>query len=453
LFKQYFVLGAQMKFTRVVAIAVIVGSVGIGALQAQSFRDQPKEFPPATYKGKQYVDSTGCVFIRAGIDGNVTWVPRVSRKRDGVCGFKPTNVGTAAASPASTAGAPVQITLDNAPKQTTRVAAAPAAAAKPRPVPQVRRAQPVVRQTAPKVVRQAAPRPVAPAPKVVASASVAAPRVAVVCPGRSALSQRYTGTAGDNVRCGPQAHRIVGVQGHTPRGVAPQYKPQSRTGTVAVAPRTRIVPKHVAINRINTFNSVQVPNGYKQVWEDDRLNPKRAEQNLAGRTQMLLIWTNTVPRRLINQTTGQDVTAKMPLIYPYTSIDQQRREMGEVTLATRDGQLVKRIVRNPGGAPVLRKPTYSSRSAAKPDAVASVKPVQIQNGGSTYVQVGTFKNASNAQQTAQRIARMGMGARIGKSIRGGKTYLSVQAGPFPKTSASKALGKLRGVGYQDAYIR
>jgi cell division protein FtsN len=156
---------------------------------------------------------------------------------------------------------------------------------------------------------------------------------------------------------------------------------------------------------------------------------------------------------LINQTTGQDVTAKMPLIYPYTSIDQQRREMGEVTLATRDGQLVKRIVRNPGGAPVLRKPTYSSRSATKPDAVASVKPVQIQNGGSTYVQVGTFKNASNAQQTAQRIARMGMGARIGKSIRGGKTYLSVQAGPFPKTSASKALGKLRGVGYQDAYIR
>jgi hypothetical protein len=48
---------------------------------------------------------------------------------------------------------------------------------------------------------------------------------------------------------------------------------------------------------------------------------------------------------------------------------------------------------------------------------------------------------------------MGMGARIGKSIRGGKTYLSVQAGPFPKTSASKALGKLRGVGYRDAYIR
>ena len=444
-----------MKFTRVVSIAVILGSMGIGTLQAQSFRDQPKEFPPASYKGKQYVDSSGCVFIRAGIDGNVTWVPRVSRKRDGVCGFKPTNVGTAVASLAPQGQAPVQITLDNAAAPTTRRAAAPAAALQPRPVPQTRRTQSVVRQTAPQVVRQTAPQPVAVAPTIVATAPVAAPVAVGSCPGRSALSQRYSGGSGLPVRCGPQAHRIVGTQATTTttttRGSSVQYP--SAVGTVAVAPTTRIVPKHVAINRINTYNNVQVPNGYKSVWEDDRLNPKRAEQNLAGRTQMLLIWTNTVPRRLINQTTGQDVTAKMPLIYPYTSIDQQRREMGEVTLLARNGQLVKRIVRKPGGAPVLREPTYSSRSAAKPVAAAPEKRAQVQNGGNTYVQVGTFLNAANAQQTAQRIARMGMGARIGKSTRGGKTYLSVQAGPFPTSSAPHALGKLRGVGYRDAYIR
>ena len=432
-----------MKFTRIVAIAVILGSVGIGALQAQSFRDQPKEYPPASYKGKQYVDSSGCVFIRAGIDGNVTWVPRVSRKRDGVCGFIATNVGTAAASPASQGPAPVQITLDNASTQSTRRVAA----VQPRPVPQTRRVQPV----APQVVRQTAPRPVAVAPAIVATVPAAAPLAGGNCPGRSALSQRYSGGSGLPVRCGPQAHRIVGAQATTTRGGAVQYP--SAAGTVAVSPTTRIVPKHVAINRINTYNNVQVPNGYKSVWEDDRLNPKRAEQNLAGRTQMLLIWTNTVPRRLINQTTGQDVTAKMPLIYPYTSIDQQRREMGEVTLLARNGQLVKRIVRKPGGAPVLREPTYSSRSAAKPVAAAPEKRAQVQNGGNTYVQVGTFLNAANAQQTAQRIARMGMGARIGKSTRGGKTYLSVQAGPFPTSSAPHALGKLRGVGYRDAYIR
>jgi cell division protein FtsN len=124
--------------------------------------------------------------------------------------------------------------------------------------------------------------------------------------------------------------------------------------------------------------------------------------------------------------------------------------MGKVTLSTRDGVVVKRVVRNRGAAPAVRRPTYSSRSAAKPDTAAAAP---IRNGGSTYVQVGVFQNAANAQRAAKRIAGMGMGARIGKSTRGGKTYLSVQAGPFAKALAPQALGKLRGSGYGDAYIR
>lgn len=441
-----------MKLTRVVAVAVIIGSVGVGALHAQSFRSQPKEYPPASYKGKQFVDSTGCVFIRAGIDGNVTWVPRVSRKREGVCGFKPSNIGTAAASPAPQTTAPVQITLNDPPVQTT----ARVAAVQPRPAPaQIRRAQPVVRQTAPKVVQQAAPRVVvapAPAPVIVA-APTPAPNGGT-CPGRSAISQQYSGGSGYAVRCGPQSQPIVAA-----RVAAPNYQAQPNlareygSGAGSVTQNTRIVPKHIAIDRLNTFNNVQMPHGYKAVWDDDRLNPYRAEQTLAGRSQMLLIWTNTVPRRLINQSTGRDMTAQIPLVYPYTSIAQQSRELGEVTLATRNGQLVKRIVRNPGVAPVTRTPTYSSRSATKPVAAEAAQRSQIQNGGSTYVQVGQFHDSANAQQTAQRIASMGMGARIGKSTRGGKTYLSVQAGPFPPSSASTALGKLRGVGFKDAYIR
>lgn len=164
---------------------------------------------------------------------------------------------------------------------------------------------------------------------------------------------------------------------------------------------------------------------------------------------MLLIWTSTVPRRLVNQYDGRDMTAQLPLVYPYTSIEQQRRELGEVTFAKRNGQLVKKIVRNAGAAPVARKPVYSTRSAAKPVAATP----QIQAVGNRYVQVGMFANSANAQRTAQRIAQMGMGARIGKSTRGGKTYLSVQAGPFGGSSAANALGKLRGLGFRDAYIR
>jgi len=445
-------VGAQMKFTSIVAVAALMSALGAGIAQAQSFRDQPAEFPSASYKGKQYVDSKGCVYIRAGIDGNVTWVPRVSRKRQGVCGFKPTNVQTAASAPAGAADAPVQITVNSAPV----AAKQPTVAA--RPLPQ-RKAKPVVvRQKAPKVVRQPVPRSVDVPAAPITQAPVAVAQVPSTCAGRSAISQQYSGsrTKGVVVRCGPQTAPILPSTAQVAvTGTAPSHVSTTRRVTAPAKPApahayTRIVPKHVAINRQNTYANVAVPKGYRPVWEDDRLNPKRAEQNLAGRSQMLLIWTNTVPRRLINQKTGQDVTARLPLVYPYTSVEQQRRDLGDVTFAKRNGQLVKRIVRNKKAAPAKRKPVYSSRSAPKPVATAPATP---RAAGKTYVQIGVYGDNANAQRAAQRIARMGMGARIGKSTRGGKTYLSVQAGPFGASSAPAALGKLRGAGYGDAYIR
>jgi len=183
-----------MKTFRLAAIAVTVAALGAGSVHAQIKETQPAEFPPASYKGKQYVDSKGCVFIRAGIDGNVSWVPRVTRTRKAVCGFKPT-AGTqvAAAAPAAApAQPPVQITVD-AP------AAAPAAAA-PAPKPRPK----VVRQVAPKPkpvrrvakkapVRKPAPVRVEPVPTPPAAVVTAAPKgtqLASACPGASPISQQ-----------------------------------------------------------------------------------------------------------------------------------------------------------------------------------------------------------------------------------------------------------------------
>ena len=76
-----------MRLASVLATAAIVVSCGSGIAQAQIKKSVPAEFPPASYTGRQYVDSTGCVFIRAGVDGAVNWVPRVTRGRQQVCGM------------------------------------------------------------------------------------------------------------------------------------------------------------------------------------------------------------------------------------------------------------------------------------------------------------------------------------------------------------------------------
>jgi hypothetical protein len=233
---------------------------------------------------------------------------------------------------------------------------------------------------------------------------------------------------------------------------------QAAAAPVQVAPNTRIVPRHVAVNRVNTTN-VQVPHGYKRVWEDGRLNANRAEQSLAGHQAMGLIWTSTVPRRLLNQADGTDVTASVALVYPYTDFARQQRELGQVTIIQRDGQTLKRIVRSVNGvvnpepgqarvATVQRKPTYSSRSVAPKAAVTQARP-KGEVAARGYVQVGRFNDADAAQQLARQVQRMGMPVRVGLHTVNGRTTRLVIAGPFGgEGEVNTAVNRLRSAGHK-----
>ncbi len=69
-------------------MVLAIGLLTLGeAAGAQTLRTDigPAELPPASFRGKQYVDSKGCVYIRAGSGSRVTWVPRVNRKRQVYC--------------------------------------------------------------------------------------------------------------------------------------------------------------------------------------------------------------------------------------------------------------------------------------------------------------------------------------------------------------------------------
>ncbi|MBW4710398.1 hypothetical protein KX928_21620 [Roseobacter sp. YSTF-M11] len=193
-------------------------TAGIQAL-AQSATVTPREFPPVNYTGRQYVDSTGCAFIRAGIDDAVQWVPRVTRDRKLICGLKPTFTVRSA-----TPQAPQEaVVITPKPAQAAVVPAAAKKASSPGPVP-LRRAEPNLVGT-------------------------------VVTPANAASK--------------------------------------------GVTPTMRVMPRHVYRKRKQTLN-VSVPKGYRTVWKDDRLNPRRAEQTLQGHADMKQIWTSTTPRRLVD---------------------------------------------------------------------------------------------------------------------------------------------------------
>ncbi|MFZ5962070.1 SPOR domain-containing protein [Thalassococcus sp. BH17M4-6] len=437
-----------MRYAGFFALAIVAGALGVTSApvsaQSRQSTEIPAEFPPASYTGRQYVDSRGCVYVRAGIDGNVNWVPRVNRARDHLCGARPTATAAAPAPTPRRAENVVQITPDPepaaAPAPQVR-AAAPAPRPQPAPRATARRApvaaavpKPVVRRVetpTPQRVVRAAPKP---APRIVAPKPAAPPQAVQqaarqACRGASPISAQYIHDGSRyKVRCGPQStpHVTLVRRGEAPTPDKNVHRLQYGDSGTRVSGNTRIVPRHVYENRDDQV--VRTPKGYRPAFDDDRLNRKRANQTVEGYLKTQLVWTNTVPRRLVDRRTGRDVTAKYPkLIYPYTDYATQKAHTSTK------------------GAAKAAEPRMASRSVPN-------KPAAVAKG--RYVQVGTFGVPANAERTARRLQGMGLPVRYGKYSKGGKSYRIVMAGPFSSQSdLSRALSAARRAGFGDAFVR
>jgi hypothetical protein len=63
--------------TTLIAVALLMA----GAAEAQ----QPAELPPPGFSGRQYTDSTGCVFVHVDVGGVARWVALMTAERVPVC--------------------------------------------------------------------------------------------------------------------------------------------------------------------------------------------------------------------------------------------------------------------------------------------------------------------------------------------------------------------------------
>ena len=191
--------GGMMRLRRFLAVATLVVSGVPSSVLAQSGSDfaLPAEFPPTGYTARQYTDSRGCMYVRAGIDGQTTWVPRVTRDRKVICGQQPSLAPAAvpAAPRAVSAPEPVQITV---PEASQPVKAAPQS--KPKPVNRV--AAPAKAASAPKSMQKTDTTPT----KTLTPVTSATSQRAIIAPRHVYESQ------------------IVSTQGvHVPKGYEPVW--------------------------------------------------------------------------------------------------------------------------------------------------------------------------------------------------------------------------------------
>jgi cell division septation protein DedD len=376
----------------------------------------PAELPPNGFSGQQYVDSRGCVFMRAGFAGQTTWVPRIGADRQPLCG-QVTGAEASARLQEVAAPLPVSGTAPMATVASNMPSAPRLGAVASMQVPGLEQAgaRPVEGSTVqmPNVPRSNVQMPdLAAARAPVASAPVASQAgggqagggQAVGCPDFAPVLERVA------LRTGGTVAVCTRGDGSATGWVSPSYVASAKPGAAfrgpsgqgaGAAPRSQGV---IAGARGAAPAAVQ----YEAAWQDDRLNPLRGLGTAQGWASQERVWTNTVP--------AQQVSAE----------------------AQARGQKASQV-------------SASTRSAAAPEVTSEVGP---EVGRQVFVQVGTFAQAGNVQNAAARLAALGLPVASAKGVSGGRDLVAVLAGPFASASAAQqALGMVRGAGFGDAFVR
>ena len=501
--------------SRVLGWAALVACVVCGPVLAQAAANGPAEIPPASYASTQYVDSTGCAFLRVELSGSVNWVPRLTRERTPLCGFQPTFGGAGPAPvPAPAAAAPVPVMAEAEPVR-------PPVA--PRPATNVGAPMETVASLTTPPDLGVAP---APSPRIVTvPAPVAAPEprrmtMSQACAGRTGIQPNMvSASTGLPIDCGP------GVAVATVAAVAPvatvapvQTNPAApvaariagatladglglcapgiliggasydlrcaQPARVVAAPMGPMAPGGAAAPRAPTLSAPAATTGgysgpmtiealcaYARQTGARLMTTSGAEVSCApgvgtqrGMTGGVDYGTGTLARATMAPALDQlfgpgPVPASNPVGAPavvapppgYRAVWDDGRLNADRGL--RPGTV---ILAADGGTRVVARALAPQTVAPVPDAVPQVAtPVAApQVAARLYVQVGTFGDPANADRAIARLQSLGLPVGTMQVNRNGQVLRVIAAGPFDSSAqAQAALGAAHGAGFGDAFVR
>ncbi len=431
------------------------------------------DFLPSSFNSNQFVDSAGCAFIRAGVGGAVTWVPRVDCRRNQLCSFQPT---FAAAAPAP---APVV----EAPAPVVAAAPTPAPARPARNVGAPIQTVASLRSTPSLVQIPTANTPTARSPQIVRNAPVLAAAPAPAPVATPAPAPRQTRGAFCEGRTGPQPGFVSSSTGQTIDCDGVRTAPVVRMAAVADTPLRMTMAQVCAEMRSTGRQFVNAQTGAAV-----RCGPQ-TQAITAGPAAP----SGPVAPAAPTITARFTATANCPA--PILAVEGQVVRCGPPTLPittrsikfTSDAQVARSTVSTstaplfgpppvPGFNPVgvsqrqvLPVPKGYTRvwsdgrhnpNRGLPRATAIEASPVVEGRVSTRtahvttshrcVQVGTFSNAANARATGQRFLGMGLPVGLTTSSRGSVVLL----GPFTIALAlNRGLSAARNAGFGDAFPR
>ena len=509
-----------MQGLKTISVAAVIATLGVSTVGLSDVAartlynaDHPAEFPPVSFSGTQYVDSRGCVFVRAGTDAVVQWVPRVTRDRQVLCGFKPTfaNIDDAlpvvpdpkpsASTQVTTVAEATKPVVTPAAQKRSTVQAAAEVAPKPALTPVVSKPAPAPKQPDLPPLEQLAGKTVG-EQGCVASVSDGQLRCATETveyilkrlPAgvtvRTADGGRMTTTEPTLVRVPVKRAAPVPVPEALPSVAMPEtVRVASVTQADAMAQCAGLSGN--AMQYMNTNGRYAVRCGPQAVHPSEYVK-RQAQGRLSSRS------THQVA---VARAAGMDATALprpvgigLPEGYSRAWDDGRLNPYRGPVSARGDLQMAQVWTQtSPAyGIYAPRKRTFwewlfgtsvKSRTTVTAHAAHDANPVQISTKSEAplrtplagqvrpqsvqshsaptqtaqalrYVQVGTFGVPENAERSISRLSAMGYPVSSQILHRGGKPLKIVLAGPFARPEQTlSALSAVKGAGYGDAFAR